>query len=108
MRSDDLRNIRPQIYLSEEHVSASRQDPNGVFLARAPVCSEFLSFRNLNQNPEQPAPETKAKPLSPLARSANISSSEEASFYVEALANHFGLVRCLPWGFFISRETITT
>ena len=41
-----------------EHVSASRQDPNGVFLARAPVLSEFLFFRNLNivtfpENPEQ-------------------------------------------------------
>jgi len=35
-----------------EHVSASRQDPNGVFLARAPVCSEFLFFRNLNKDAE--------------------------------------------------------
>nr|VFK13630.1 MAG: hypothetical protein BECKLPF1236B_GA0070989_10509 [Candidatus Kentron sp. LPFa] len=28
-----------------EHVSASRQDPNGVFLAQAPIFSEFLFFR---------------------------------------------------------------
>jgi len=32
-----------------EHISASRQDPNGVFLARAPVLSEFLFFRNVNK-----------------------------------------------------------
>nr|VFK47345.1 MAG: hypothetical protein BECKTC1821E_GA0114239_10829 [Candidatus Kentron sp. TC] len=33
----------------EEHVSASRQDPNGGFLARALVFSEFLFFRNLKE-----------------------------------------------------------
>nr|VFK24113.1 MAG: hypothetical protein BECKLPF1236B_GA0070989_13933 [Candidatus Kentron sp. LPFa]VFK62993.1 MAG: hypothetical protein BECKUNK1418G_GA0071005_102840 [Candidatus Kentron sp. UNK]VFK70690.1 MAG: hypothetical protein BECKUNK1418H_GA0071006_103540 [Candidatus Kentron sp. UNK] len=32
-----------------EHVSASRQDPNGVFLARAPVLSEILFFRNFKK-----------------------------------------------------------
>jgi len=29
------------------YVSASRQDPSGVFLARSPVFSEFLFFRNV-------------------------------------------------------------
>nr|VFK20360.1 MAG: hypothetical protein BECKLPF1236B_GA0070989_12083 [Candidatus Kentron sp. LPFa] len=31
-----------------EHISASRQGPNGVFLAQAPIFSEFLLFRYLN------------------------------------------------------------
>ena len=31
-----------------EHVSASRQNPNGMFLAQAPIFSEFLFFRYLN------------------------------------------------------------
>nr|VFK42647.1 MAG: hypothetical protein BECKTC1821E_GA0114239_102028 [Candidatus Kentron sp. TC] len=35
-------------FMSQEHISASRQDPNGVFLAQAPVRLEFLFFRNLN------------------------------------------------------------
>ena len=33
-----------------EHVSASRQAPNGMFLTRAPVFSEFLFFRYIKED----------------------------------------------------------
>nr|VFK00612.1 MAG: hypothetical protein BECKLFY1418A_GA0070994_112012 [Candidatus Kentron sp. LFY] len=39
------------VFPIREHVSASRQDPNGVFLAQAPVLSEFLFSRDFKKSP---------------------------------------------------------
>nr|VFK60264.1 MAG: hypothetical protein BECKUNK1418G_GA0071005_101021 [Candidatus Kentron sp. UNK]VFK68399.1 MAG: hypothetical protein BECKUNK1418H_GA0071006_100215 [Candidatus Kentron sp. UNK] len=74
--------------MNDEHVSASRQNPNGVFLARAPVLSEFLFFRNLNtkevldrkfgHKPNKPMPEKEVKAFDPLMdRSLNYKPPEE-------------------------------
>nr|VFK59773.1 MAG: hypothetical protein BECKTC1821F_GA0114240_10378 [Candidatus Kentron sp. TC] len=43
----DFLEIPDSFVSSVEHISASRQDPNGVFLARTPVFRDFLFLRNL-------------------------------------------------------------
>ena len=42
---------RSFIFPIHEHVSASRQTPNGMFLAQAPIFWGFLFFRYLNKKP---------------------------------------------------------
>ena len=62
-----------------EHVSASRQDPNGGFLALAPVFSELLFFRYI-KTPHSPFTRNHGKPKKRNVMRSNTQEYPRVSF----------------------------